>query len=204
MILKENEVYCMDAREGFKLLNKNSVDLILTDPPYVHKDVWTYGILAKFGSYVLKRDGFLLMDVGRGHFLPSVFSYFASSSLFFQKILCSYLFSDRFSVAKDMHDSFFLHCLYAKSEGYLFDVNDVYVVKGFDSRRKGYHKWEKDVDMYEYYIKVFTKKGDLVVDPFCGSGTCLLACKKLNRRYIGFDIDPKAVEITKKRLAKHL
>ena len=103
-----------------------------------------------------------------------------------------------------MHDSFLLHCLYAKSEGYLFDVNDVYVVKGFDSRRKGYHKWEKDVDMYEYYIKVFTEKGDLVVDPFCGSGTCLLACKKLNRRYIGFDIDSKAVEITKKRLAKHL
>jgi len=51
-------------------------------------------------------------------------------------------------------------------------------------------------------LKLLTKEGDIVLDPFIGSGTTAVACKKLNRKYIGFDLNPKYIEIAKKRLLK--
>ena len=43
----------------------------------------------------------------------------------------------------------------------------------------------------------------MVLDPFLGSGTTALACKQLNRRYIGIEINPEYVELTKKRKANN-
>lgn len=49
-------------------------------------------------------------------------------------------------------------------------------------------------------IKVFTRKGDVVLDPFLGTGTTLLACKHLGRNGIGIDLSPEFVKIAKERL----
>lgn len=43
-------------------------------------------------------------------------------------------------------------------------------------------------------------EGDIVVDPFIGTGTTAIAAKKLGRKFIGIDIDPKYVEITNREL----
>jgi site-specific DNA-methyltransferase (adenine-specific) len=43
-------------------------------------------------------------------------------------------------------------------------------------------------------------EGDIVLDPFVGTGTTAIAAKKLGRKFIGIDIDPKYVEITNKKL----
>lgn len=50
------------------------------------------------------------------------------------------------------------------------------------------------------FLKLLTKEGDIVLDPFLGSGTTAMACKKLKRQYIGFDISPKYCENAKERL----
>lgn len=50
-------------------------------------------------------------------------------------------------------------------------------------------------------IKLYSFPGDLIVDPFCGSGTTCVVAKKTNRQYIGYDIDPSYVELSKSRLA---
>lgn len=49
-------------------------------------------------------------------------------------------------------------------------------------------------------IKMFTYPGDTVLDPFSGAGTTALVAKKLNRNYIGFELSPNYVEISKERL----
>lgn len=49
-------------------------------------------------------------------------------------------------------------------------------------------------------LKRYTKEGDTVLDPMVGGGTTLIEAKLLNRKGIGFDINPNAVEITKKNL----
>lgn len=53
-------------------------------------------------------------------------------------------------------------------------------------------------------IKLYTNEGDTVLDPFCGSGTTLKVAKHLNRDYIGYDIIPEYIELTKKRLEEPL
>ena len=54
----------------------------------------------------------------------------------------------------------------------------------------------------EWFIKLFTQPGDLVLDPFSGSGTTALAAKQLNRHYVGIDIDPAYVELARNRASK--
>jgi DNA modification methylase len=59
------------------------------------------------------------------------------------------------------------------------------------------------VALCEKLIRTFTKKGDLCcLDPFAGSGTVLLAAQRLNRQFVGFDLNPKYVKIAQDRLAK--
>ena len=56
--------------------------------------------------------------------------------------------------------------------------------------------------LVEQFIKLTTKPGDIVLDPFIGSGTVAAVAKKMNRHYIGIDINPKYCEIAKSRLEK--
>ena len=66
--------------------------------------------------------------------------------------------------------------------------------------RTGYPT-QKPLKLLERIIKASSNKGDLVFDPFCGSGTTLVSAHNLGRRYIGCDISDEAIRITKKRLA---
>ncbi len=56
-------------------------------------------------------------------------------------------------------------------------------------------------DIPEWFIKLFTKEHDTILDPFLGSGTTMLVAEKLNRSCIGIDIVPEYVEMTKERLS---
>ncbi len=51
-------------------------------------------------------------------------------------------------------------------------------------------------------IKFLTKENDIVLDPFCGSGTTCIVAKKLNRSYIGIEINPEYVKLSKERIEK--
>lgn len=53
----------------------------------------------------------------------------------------------------------------------------------------------------EHFVKLTTRENDLVLDPFMGSGTTAMVCKKLGRRYIGFDLCHDYVEHARKRVA---
>lgn len=56
------------------------------------------------------------------------------------------------------------------------------------------------VEMLEYYIKKYTLENDCILDPFVGSGTTLLAARWLNRKSVGFDINPVAYQISKVKI----
>jgi len=63
-----------------------------------------------------------------------------------------------------------------------------------------FHCTVKSVPLMEYLIKMVTPKGGTVLDPFMGSGTTGIACKNLNRDFIGIELDPEYYEIAKKRI----
>jgi adenine-specific DNA-methyltransferase len=62
------------------------------------------------------------------------------------------------------------------------------------------HPTQKPVPSLKPVIEAFTEPGDIVLDPFAGSGSTLLAAKILGRRYIGIELDAEYVKTAKRRL----
>ena len=81
----------------------------------------------------------------------------------------------------------------------LSDVWEIPYLNPKAKERVGYPT-QKPIILLEQIIKLVTDEGDLVVDPFSGSGTTLVAAIMLNRNYLGFDISKDAVELTNSRL----
>lgn len=62
------------------------------------------------------------------------------------------------------------------------------------------HQWQKPLSLMERLVKLYTRPGSLVLDPFCGSGRTLQACANTWRNSIGIDIDPKWTEYCKENI----
>jgi site-specific DNA-methyltransferase (adenine-specific) len=58
------------------------------------------------------------------------------------------------------------------------------------------------VDLPAWFIKLFTKEGEIVLDPFIGSGTTSIAAMELNRKYIGIDNNMEYVELARERITE--
>ena len=76
---------------------------------------------------------------------------------------------------------------------------DICTVQGSSKENLNYST-QKPRALYERIIKASSNEGDIVLDPFCGSGTTLDAAQTLGRNYIGIDQNPEAIEICRKRL----
>jgi len=73
---------------------------------------------------------------------------------------------------------------------------------GGDRRRNDNIAGQKNVDTVAAIVRDYSRPGDLVVDPFCGSGTTALACAMEGRRCITSEEKPEHYEIARKRLAR--
>jgi DNA modification methylase len=62
------------------------------------------------------------------------------------------------------------------------------------------HPTIKSVNFIQWLILLSTNEGDVVLDPFCGSGTTALACKNTNRKFICIDVNPRYCQIAQDRL----
>ena len=67
---------------------------------------------------------------------------------------------------------------------------------------KARHRTEKPIELLSFIIKTYSNKGDLVLDNCMGSGVTAIACKMLNRNFIGIEINPKYCRIAQDRLSK--
>lgn len=79
--------------------------------------------------------------------------------------------------------------------GYVPNIKTWYKSKYFTNHHATFPE-----ELPRYFIEHFTKKGDLVLDPFAGSGTTAVACIELNRNWICIDIEPKYRELAMKRI----
>jgi len=83
--------------------------------------------------------------------------------------------------------------LYAKRPDNIIDC-------GFEPKEAGFHPTQKPVRLMESLISLASAEGQTVLDPFAGSGTTLVAAKKLGRHFIGFESDPGYVKIARNRI----
>ncbi len=79
------------------------------------------------------------------------------------------------------------------------DVWDIPAVINVSKERSGYPT-QKPLLLLRRVIEASSNADDLVLDPFCGSGTTLVAARQLGRRWAGIDANPEALDIARKRL----
>jgi site-specific DNA-methyltransferase (adenine-specific) len=65
---------------------------------------------------------------------------------------------------------------------------------------RGKHSTEKPVALMEWVLKYYSKEGDVVLDPTMGSGSTGVACKNMNRNFIGIEKDPEIYEVAVNRI----
>lgn len=202
----------MIARANVKHLPiaDNSIDLVFTDPPYPREFLPCYGWLADEAMRVLKPGGFVLAMCG-GLLLNKIFRTFDDSGLTYFYEFQHKSNGDAPTVWKHYENATPYPVVarakpiivYSKGTGRprISGVHNLFDTGNGWSEGKSFHHWGQDVASARYYIDCFSAPGDLVLDPFIGGGTTLIACELIGRRCVAMDIDPAALATTKARRA---
>lgn len=228
-----------DCLEKMKLMEKNSVDCVVTSPPYNKK-----GLLGKFkkGNQIwskfeinyssyndnLPEDEYQLWMIAVINEMHRVIK--DTGSIFFNhkprrhKNRC-YLPTDFISKSNaklyqliiwdrknspNIRSDILVPC--TEHIYWLCKIKPVVYRNEIDKECKGEiwsinHKRQKDhpapfpYDLAKNCILLTTKKNDIVLDPFMGSGTAALVCKNLSRDFIGIEIDENYCDVAKKRIS---
>lgn len=84
-------------------------------------------------------------------------------------------------------------------ENFVTNTLSVWKIKPESAKRIG-HPAPFPLELAKRVISLYSYAGDVVLDPFAGSGTTLVAAKEMGRTYVGYEVEPKYCEIAKERL----
>lgn len=230
-----DRIYNMDCIEGMRLIAEKSVDLVVTDPPYLHCKGHTYkdydASTSKFSKSSLYRfDGMMLNDMNG--FGADEIDNFLSSVVHVMKRMNCYVFASESQIV------YYLN--WANNHGYYssvlvwekplsvinknrFSQNVEFIIRIYEhgtglrklSNSSAYsrvkrdspvlgadklHPTQKPLSLVMTLVELNSDDGDVVLDPFMGSGTTALACIKEKRHYIGFEINKEFCDIANKRI----
>jgi DNA modification methylase len=183
-----------------EFLADNSVDLIFTDPPYGKKWLSLYIDLAKVTSRALKAGGSLITNVGHC-MIPDVIHYMENEGLKYWWPIAVKL-SGPFSRSYDKGVSIKWKPLLWFVKGEKKNAMD-YISDYIESEapEKALHEWEQSSLEAEHMIARLTVEKQIVFDPMMGSGTTGVAALKLNRKFIGIELDKEKFEVASTRIS---
>jgi len=176
-------------------LEDDSVDLVLTDPPYA--ELSCYSDLAILAASKLKQGGLCFAYSGVFH-LPEVLERMSDHLDYWWTIALPFTGSHTAIHPRRIQSSWKPILAFSKGKPDTVWATDLITGGG---RKKDLHNWEQPREEAEYLIEKFSRPGDLVVDPFAGSGTTLAAAKKLGRNYLGCEVDSGTARMARRRLA---
>lgn len=221
-----NKLYNEDFYAVVEKLKDGSIDLIITDPPYKF-DSKGGGFYADNNS--TKREyAQKLMDLKCCDFDPIAFLDAVKPKMkkFYAYVFCNKTLVEDYIHWARTHKCSYDILVMAKSNPipaynnhYVSDLEYIIVIreKGtYFSKEKNldlYRKWfmtsckknplhpaEKPKELIERFVKVASKEGDTVFDPFMGSGTTGVVCRELKRDFLGCEIDDKYFNLAKNRI----
>jgi DNA modification methylase len=211
-----NKVTCGDCLELLKKLPDESVDLIITDPPYnLNKDFDNDNLTEKdFINFltpiinemvrVIKPKHSIIIFFDNGKQLPLFWKCLFKSKAHFQRA-CNFYKPNDCSMPHNRtlrtSEAFFIISstpeLNHDGDNYIHDC----LIGNHTRKEHWFHPTAKAIKVIKELIKANSLKGWVVLDPFLGSGTTAVACKRLDRRFIGVEISPEYCKIAEKRLA---
>ena len=225
-MLKTNEVYNMDCMEGIKLLDNNSIDLVVMDPPYLLdlvKRKKTSSLNNYANDLIGLKDGFDLKVLDL--LIPkmkkiNIYIYCSKRQVkdliaYFTNKNCNYeiLTWHKQNPSPLINNNYLPdteYIIFAREKGVKLYGNYYtkrkYYISGTNQvdKKKYKHPTIKPLPFIENHIINSSKEGDLILDCYCGSGTTLVGAIKTNRNFIGFEIDKNYYEIAKQRVEEAL
>lgn len=211
-----------------KLMADESIDLIVTDPPYrttsrgnsgnsggmLQKDINKKGQVFAFNNincdeyapefYRILKDGSHCYVMTNHVNLIHMLNVFTNSGFHFIKSL---IWDKGNKIMGQYYMSQFEYILFfRKGKGVRInncgtsDILRIPNIKTKNSEGKNLHDTEKPVELMEILIANSSKENGTVLDPFMGIGSTGIACKNLNRLFIGIEIDEGYYNETQKRL----
>lgn len=206
-----------DALVEVKKLGTDSIDLVLTDIPYgeVNREAAIRNLdkgKADVLSFSLPQLVSELVRVCRGSFY--MFCGIEQVSELKRLFVDAGCVSVRLGIweksnASPMNGSFswlsnIECCLFAKKSGAFFSDREAFssCVWQCPCIHEMEHPTQKPLDLFARLVCASSKQGDVVFDPFMGSGTTGIACSQLHRRFIGCEIDSAFFLIAAKRIEK--
>lgn len=223
-MLKLDKIYLGDAYELIKQTPDKSIDCVYTDVPYLMQSGGKGGgALGERIHNLIRND---MKDIIYGFdykLLDELVRVMKKINIFIwcnkQQILDVANYFKDYSMeilvwTKDNPTPFtnnvwltdIEYCLYFREKG--VKLNDGYELKSKwfnspinkDDKDDYGHPTIKPIELVKRHIAHATNENDLVLDPFMGSGTTAVACKELNRRFIGFEINEKYYKLANDRL----
>lgn len=204
-----NQVFCGDCRETMRRFPDGSVDLVVTDPPYlvnyrsrddrrIVNDDNNKWLMPTFSQIyrVLKMNRFCVSFYGWSKAERFLWTW---KKIGFRPVAHLVWVKDYSSQDKIVR--YFHELAYVLSKGEPARPN-MAIKDALDWNYTGnkLHPTQKPVMAILPLIMAFSNKDEIVLDPFAGSGTTLIAAKQLGRRYIGIEIDRKYFNAMKERL----
>jgi site-specific DNA-methyltransferase (adenine-specific) len=182
---------------------ERSVDAIICDPPYTDADIPIFSELSEFAARVLKPGRLLAAYCGKLR-QPEEMARLAEH--------LEYVWIGA-TVLRGRHTKVHVHkingwhrpwLLYSKGRyrprGWIKDT--IVAGEGAGEKQLTDHHWKQAEGPIRELISMLTVPGELVCDPFLGSGTTAAAAISVKRRFVGCDVDPAAVAMTLERLEK--
>ena len=202
-------VICGDCLEVMRGMDDNSVDLVLTDPPY---GIGAYstgtmggGVLAKQSTFEPTTWDSEPFDIMQFHECQRIGQ---NQIIFGFNHFCDILPPTSSVIVwdKDNGDNNFADCELAWTS-FKTAVRKVrWKWQGMLQERMGqdketrYHPTQKPVGVMKWIIEKYTKEGDIILDPFFGSGSTGVAAVRMGRHFIGIEINPDDCKIAEKRI----
>ena len=204
-MIELDTIYNQDCVDGLKLLPDKSIDLILTDPPYGKKaDKGTNG----FGAAQNRRyAGGWDKEAPPQAVFNEMFRVAKNLIIFggnyFGNLLppsnCWIFWDKKGDIAfqNPFADGELIYTTFKKPVKRI-----VFRQQGFitDSKDKRYHPTQKPTELVQTLLEMFSEPGQVICDPFLGSGTTAVAAVNIGRHYIGYEIDPGYFQICCDRL----
>jgi len=217
-MIEINKIHKMDCLKGLKEIPDLFADLVLTDPPYgigaaKNGTIGGNGGFKKGNkrsNHVVKVKDYGKQEWDLNHvdkpYFDEMFRVSKNQIIFGGNYYIDYLYNSSCWIIWDKDNSGnFADCEMAWTS-FNTAVRRIkhrwngMLQEDMKNKEKRYHPTQKPLRVMEWIIRNYTKEGELVLDPFAGSGTTLVACKRLNRNYIGFELSDEYVRVCNKRL----